>query len=803
MANVLNPEPESITLNTTLEPTTLEPATELEQPPFESTSNPETAEVVEVPALDADAPTEPVAKAVPVEAAPAEEIAPEIVAQAEPVVEAKAEPVVAAAAEPVVEAKAEPVVAAKAEPVVEAKAEPVVEAKAEPVVAAVAETAAEIQAAPEAAPPATAAAPVARAKAPEHGLESMDDFSAALAAFEREQAAEAAAVEAYGDKIVSGTVIKQTEKHLVVDVGLKSEGLVPLEQVLDHSGAVRFNPGDVIDVVIEREEPEGGYLVSFERAQRLRIWDTIEKAANDKTPMTGTVISRVKGGLTVDIGLKAFLPGSQLEIRPVRNLDGYLGQQIEVRVIKLNKKRGNVVVSRKEILEEEQNAKRSTTLEHLGEGAILTGTVKNLTDYGAFVDLGGIDGLLHITDMSWGRLTHPRDLVNVGDEIQVKVLKFDKDKQRVSLGFKQLTPDPWLDASERYPVGAHVKGRVLSVTDYGAFVELEQGIEGLVHLSEMTWSKRLKHPSKLVKPGDEVETVVLSVNPADRRISLGMKQLLENPWENLTEKYPTGAVVEGRVRNLTDFGAFIEIEDGIDGLVHVSNLSWTKRVKHPSEIVKKGEKVKAVVLGVEPAEPASLAGHQAVAARRLGELLRLASGGRRGPRQGAADGAIWSLRRDRGGCRGSLPHLRGRRRRRIEAGDGPGARLQDHQDQRRGEEGGLEPARHRPGGQPHTGRALQGGYSQASGLQLHHHARRPDQLAQGRALSRFPFRHQCTTAALRGGRCCLDFVFHSFSLCPASTLASATPGVSFQVKESSTMPRNVDARIPYSAEFQP
>jgi small subunit ribosomal protein S1 len=239
-------------------------------------------------------------------------------------------------------------------------------------------------------------------------------------------------------------------------------------------------------------------------------------------------------------------------------------------------------------------------MDHLGEGAILTGTVKNLTDYGAFVDLGGIDGLLHITDMSWGRLTHPRDLVNVGDEIQVKVLKFDKEKQRVSLGFKQLTPDPWLDALERYPTGAKVHGRVLSVTDYGAFVELEQGIEGLVHLSEMTWSKRLKHPSKLVKPGDEVDTVVLSVNPADRRISLGMKQLLENPWENLSDRYPAGTVVEGRVRNLTDFGAFIEIEDGIDGLVHVSNLSWTKRVKHPSEVVKKGEKVKAVVLGVEP-----------------------------------------------------------------------------------------------------------------------------------------------------------------------------------------------------------
>ncbi len=522
MPNVLNPEPESITLNTELETPTLDPAMELDAPSSESTSNPETAEAqtaVESHALDADAPTEPVAQAAP--------------AQQEHT---------------------------------------------------------ELQ------------EPVARvAHAPsEHSAESADDFSAALEAFEREQAAEAAAVEAYGDKVVSGTVLKQTEKHLVVDVGLKSEGLVPIEQVLDHTGAVRFQPGEVIDVVIEREEPEGGYLVSYEKAQRLRVWDTIEKHANDKTPMMGTVVSRVKGGLTVDIGLKAFLPGSQLEIRPVRNLDGYLGQQIEVRVIKLNKKRGNVVVSRKEILEEEQNAKRSTTLEHLGEGAILTGTVKNLTDYGAFVDLGGIDGLLHITDMSWGRLTHPRDLVNVGDEIQVKVLKFDKDKQRVSLGFKQLTPDPWLDASERYPVGAHVHGRVLSVTDYGAFVELEQGIEGLVHLSEMTWSKRLKHPSKLVKPGDEVDTVVLSVNPADRRISLGMKQLMENPWENLTERYPAGTVVEGRVRNLTDFGAFIEIEDGIDGLVHVSNLSWTKRVKHPSEIVKKGEKVKAVVLGVEP-----------------------------------------------------------------------------------------------------------------------------------------------------------------------------------------------------------
>ena len=568
MANVLNPETESITLNSVLETPTLEPATELEQlastdqPSPESTSNPESSTTQEVTPLDADALTQPA-----------------VVAELE---EAPATPT---AETPAVTADV------LTQPAVEAEL-PAVEA----------ELPAAVPAAPPAETPAvTAAAPAPEVSTGEPGEDfSAADFSSALAAFEREQAAEAAAIEAYGDKIVSGKVVELREKFLVIDVGLKSEGLVPLEQVVDHTGAVKFQPGDEIDVVIEREEPEGGYLVSYERAQRLRVWDTIEKAASDKTPIRGTVVSRVKGGLTVDIGIKAFLPGSQLEIRPVRNLDAYLGQPIDVRVIKLNKKRGNVVVSRKEILEEEQNSKRSATMEHLAEDGILTGTVKNLTDYGAFVDLGGIDGLLHITDMSWGRLTHPRDLVNVGDEIQVKVLKFDKEKQRVSLGFKQLTPDPWLDASERYPVGAKVHGRVLSVTDYGAFVELEQGIEGLVHLSEMTWSKRLKHPSKLVKPGDEVDTVVLSVNPADRRISLGMKQLLENPWENLTDKYPQGTIVEGRVRNLTDFGAFVEIEDGIDGLVHVSNLSWTKRVKHPSEVVKKGEKVKAVVLGVEP-----------------------------------------------------------------------------------------------------------------------------------------------------------------------------------------------------------
>jgi small subunit ribosomal protein S1 len=428
------------------------------------------------------------------------------------------------------------------------------------------------------------------------------DFAAALENFDREQAEDKAAASAAmeEDKVITGTVVKITDKYVVVDIGLKSEGLIPKEQVLDHTGEPKLAVGDAVEVVVEREDHEGGYLVSYEKAQRHRLWDQLEKAAAEKTPVTGTVLSRVKGGLTVDIGVKAFLPGSQVEIRPVRNLDTYLGTQLDVRVIKLNKKRGNVVISRKEILEEEQNDRKSVTLETLEEGAVLTGVVKNLTDYGAFVELGGLDGLLHITDMSWGRLTHPRDLVQVGDEIQVKVLKFDKDKQRVSLGFKQLTPDPWLDAIERYPIGAQVKGRVLSVTDYGAFVELEQGIEGLVHVSEMTWSKRMKHPSKMVKPGDEVDTIILAVNPNDRRISLGMKQLQDNPWEQLENKYPIGATVEGRVRNLTDFGAFIEIEDGIDGLVHVSNLSWTKRIKHPSEVLKKGEKVKAVVLGVEP-----------------------------------------------------------------------------------------------------------------------------------------------------------------------------------------------------------
>jgi len=428
-------------------------------------------------------------------------------------------------------------------------------------------------------------------------IATTEDFASALETFTTES--EEAASE---DNVLKGTVLKLTATNVVVDIGAKSEGMLPLAEVLDHEGKPKFQPGDEIDVMRDKGETEEGYInLSHQKAQRLRAWDEIEKAYNEKKPIQATVVERIKGGLTVDIlGAKAFLPGSQTDLRPVRNLDAAKGQKLEVAIIKLNKKRGNIVVSRKQVLEEEQTEKRSKTLEHLEEGAVLTGVVKNLTEYGAFVDLGGIDGLLHITDMSWGRLTHPRDLVNVGDQIQVKVLKFDKDKQRVSLGFKQLTPDPWLDASHRYPVGAHVSGRVISVTDYGAFVELEQGIEGLVHVSEMTWSKRMKHPSKLVNVGDQVDCVVLSVNPQERRISLGMRQLASNPWDALHEKYPVGATVEGKVRNLTDFGAFIEIEDAIDGLVHVSNLSWTKRVKHPSEVLKKGDRVKAIVLAIEP-----------------------------------------------------------------------------------------------------------------------------------------------------------------------------------------------------------
>jgi len=405
------------------------------------------------------------------------------------------------------------------------------------------------------------------------------------------------------DEVLQGTVLSVTAKEVIVDFGYKSEGLVPIEQFQGPGGEVTVQPGDAVDVMIDHggEQPEGYVLLSHTRASRLRIWDNLEKAFQEQLVISGRVLGRVKGGLAVDVGIKAFMPGSQADPRPVHNLDSLVGQDIPVKIIKLNRRRGNVVVSRKTAVEEEITVRKNTTLEHLVEGAVVTGVVKNLTEYGAFVDLGGIDGLLHVTDISYGRITHPSELLHVGEEVTVKVLKFDRTKERVSLGIKQLGPDPWETVAERYPVHGKVIGRVVNVTDYGAFVELEAGVEGLIHISEMTWSRRMKHPSKVVKPGDQVEAVILEVHSRDRRISLGLKQLEPNPWTTIDTRYSVGSVVEGRVRNMTDFGAFIEIEEGIDGLVHVSDLSWTKRVKHPSEVLKKGQIVQAVILNIDSA----------------------------------------------------------------------------------------------------------------------------------------------------------------------------------------------------------
>ncbi|HRR56312.1 MAG TPA: 30S ribosomal protein S1 [Acidobacteriota bacterium] len=399
--------------------------------------------------------------------------------------------------------------------------------------------------------------------------------------------------------VVHGRVLKVSPDWVVVDVGFKSEGLIPASEFKDDSGEVNVKAGDQVDVLLESIEPDGSVILSREKAERMRIWDKIEKAFNEQTVLKGTVVDRVKGGLSVDIGVKAFLPGSQVDMQPVRNLDSFRGEEIEVRVIKVNKRRGNIVLSRKAVLEEEFYRRKEETLRTLEEGKVVKGIVKNLTDYGAFVDLGGIDGLLHITDMSWGRVNHPSDLFQVGQEIEVKVLKFDRLEERVSLGYKQLAPDPWLAAAEKYPKGKRVKARVVSVTDYGAFVELEPGVEGLIHVSEMSWSRRIKHPSKLVQVGDEVEAVVLEVDPENRRISLGMKQIEPNPWEQIAETYAINSVVRGVVRNMTEFGAFVEVEEGIEGLVHISDLSWTKKIKHPSEVLQKGQEVEAVVLNVD------------------------------------------------------------------------------------------------------------------------------------------------------------------------------------------------------------
>lgn len=402
-------------------------------------------------------------------------------------------------------------------------------------------------------------------------------------------------------ELLQGRVLNVTEKDVIVDFGYKSEGLVPIEQFVLPDGTIHVRAGDLIDVMVDRSgpQPEGYILLSHDKASKLRSWDNLEKAHREGLVVSGRVLGRIKGGLTVDVGVVAFMPGSQVDVRPLHNLETFVGKDIPVKIVKVNRRRGNVVVSRKMAIEEDLVARKSAALEEIAEGAVVTGTVKNLTDYGAFIDLGGIDGLLHVSDMSYGRVNHPSELINVGDQLTVKVLKFDRNKERISLGLKQLVPDPWETIATNYPAGARVIGRVVSVTDYGAFVELEPGVEGLIHISEMTWSRRMKHPSKVVKVGDQVETVVLEVKPKDRRVSLGIKQLEPDPWTTVAERYSIGSVIEGRVRKLTDFGAFIEIEEGIDGLVHISDLSWTKRIKHPSEILKKGQLVQAVILNID------------------------------------------------------------------------------------------------------------------------------------------------------------------------------------------------------------
>jgi len=400
--------------------------------------------------------------------------------------------------------------------------------------------------------------------------------------------------------VVEGRVVKILDKEVIVDIGYKSEGVVDIEEVRAADGSLTVRVGDTIQVLLERAESEDGYVIlSREKAEKMKIWDDIERAYETGEPVVGRVVDRIKGGLKVDIGVSAFLPGSLVDVRPVRNLEALRGQEFRMKVIKVNRRRGNIVLSRKAVLEEENSEKKKRTLAELEEGKILRGTIKNLTEYGAFVDLGGIDGLLHVTDMSWGRIGHPSEKFQIGDQLDVVVLKFDRERERVSLGFKQLQEDPWETAATKYPPHARVRGKVVNLTDYGAFVELEEGIEGLIHISEMSWTKRVKHPSQLLSVGDWVECVVLGVDQEARRLSLGLKQLEPNPWDLVETKYRVGDVIRGTVRNLTDFGAFVEVEEGVDGLVHISDLSWTRKIKHPSEILKKGDTIEAVILKID------------------------------------------------------------------------------------------------------------------------------------------------------------------------------------------------------------
>ena len=401
------------------------------------------------------------------------------------------------------------------------------------------------------------------------------------------------------NEIIEVKVVAYTEQGVVVDLGQKTEGLIPAVE-FSETDIPRPEPNATIEVQRTGETKEGYIIVSYQKVLRRRTWERIDAAFKAKDTVTGKVVDRIKGGLVVDVGVRAFLPGSQYDLRPTQNLDNLLGQDIQVRITKLNRRRGNVVVSRRALLEEELHSKRAALMETLNEGQIVHGHVKNVTEYGAFVDLGGIDGLLHLTDLSWGRVKHPSDVVKPEQELDVIILKFDKEKQRVSLGLKQLAPDPWANAAEKYPAGGKVHGKIVGVVDYGVFVELEQGIEGLVHVSEMSWNKKVTHPSKLVKVGEEVDVVVLDIKPSDRRVSLGMKQALPDPWLQTAEKYPVGTVVTGKVRNIAEFGAFVEIEDGFDGLVHVGDVSWTGRVKNPHEVFRKGEPVTAKVLKIDP-----------------------------------------------------------------------------------------------------------------------------------------------------------------------------------------------------------
>lgn len=403
-------------------------------------------------------------------------------------------------------------------------------------------------------------------------------------------------------QILRGTVIEITPDHVTVDVGYKCEGQIPMEEFLKRNRKLDVKVGDRVDVLLEKKDKEGGLLIlSKEKADKVNVWKDVSRSCREGEMIEGEIVSKVKGGLSVDIGgIYGFLPGSQIDLKPVRNLDDLIGQRLTFKVIKFNRKRNNIVLSRRILLEEGRKVQRGETLKHLQEGEIVEGTIKNLTDYGAFIDLGGIDGLLHITDISWGRVGHPSERISVGERIRVKVLHFDQEKEKVSLGLKQILPDPWNSALENYPVGTRVQGKVVNITDYGVFVELEEGIEGLVHISEMTWGKKMKHPSKIVRIGDLLEVMALDCDPVKRRISLGMKQVEPNPWDLIAERYPPGIRVAGKVKTITDFGIFIGFGEGVDGLVHVSEMSWTKKIKHPAELFKKGQEVEAVVLSVDP-----------------------------------------------------------------------------------------------------------------------------------------------------------------------------------------------------------